>query len=339
MKSGNRQEATGNSKKTKVVGLALCAMLFALCSFAEAQPVKKIPTIGTLHADSRSSLDASYDAFRRSLRELGYVVGQNILIEYRFADGKHERLPELAAELVRAKVDVIFAVGGGAVAAAKRATSTIPIVASAGDLVRDGMVASLARPGGNITGLTNVDADFSAKRLELLKDSFPKLSRVAVLSIQGMHGDQDELSQTRAAAQSLAVRVQSVEIKEGSQLPGAFSALAKERAEALIVANNSLTFFYRGRILEHAAKLRLPTMCGRAAFADSGALISYAANRLDSFRRAAIFVDKILKGALPADLPVEQPTKFELVINLKTAKQIGVTIPQSVLFRADRVIR
>jgi len=317
----------------------LTILILSTLSRAEAQQAKKIPIIGTLHADSPSSLERSYEAFRRGLRELGYVVGQNILIEYRFADGKRERLPELAAELVRLKVDVIFAVGGGAVAAAKRATSTIPIVASAGDLVRDGMVASLARPGGNVTGLTNVDADFSAKRLELLKDSFPKLSRVAVLSIQGMQGDQDELSQTRAAARSLAVRIQSVEIKDSSQIPGAFSALAKERAEALIVANNSLTFFHRSQILEHAAKLRLPTMCGRAAFVDSGALISYAANRLDSFRRAAIFVDKILKGTKPADLPVEQPTKFELVINLKTAKQIGVTIPQSVLFRADRVIK
>jgi putative ABC transport system substrate-binding protein len=230
-------------------------------------------------------------------------------------------------------------VGGGAVAAAKRATNTNPIEASAGDLVRDGMVASLARPGGNITGLTNVDADFSAKRLELLKDSFPKLSRVAVLSIQGMQGDQDELSQTRAAAQSLGVRIQAVAVKDPSDMPGAFNAMTKDRVEALIIANNSLTFFHRSQILEHAAKHRLPTMCGRAAFVDSGALISYAANRLDSYRRAAIFVDKILKGALPADLPVEQPTKFELVINLKTAKQIGVIIPQSVLFRADRVIR
>jgi ABC-type uncharacterized transport system substrate-binding protein len=323
----------------KLFRLFLIVAFLGAGSVAQAQQAKKIPVIGVLHSDSPSSIESSFEAFRQGLRQLGYVVGQNILIEYRYAEGKRDRVPELAAELVRLNVDVIFAVGGGPVSAVKRVTSTIPIVASAGDLVGDGLVASLARPGGNITGLTNVDSDFSAKRLLLLKDSFPKLSRVAVLSFEGMKGDQDELKETRAATQSLKVRIQSVEIKDPSQIPGAFAAMTKERAGALIIANNSFTFFHRRQLLELAAKNRLPTMCGRTGFVEAGGLMSYAADRLDSFRRAAIFVDKILKGRKPADLPVEQPMKFEFVINLKTAKQIGVTIPQSVLYRADKVIR
>jgi len=319
--------------------LFLIVAVLGVGPVAQAQQAKKVPVIGTLHSDSPSSVESSFEAFRQGLRQLGYVVGQNILIEYRYAEGKRDRVPDLAAELVRLNVDVIFAVGGGTVSAVKRATSTIPIVASAGDLVGDGLVASLARPGGNITGLTNVDADFSAKRLLLLKDSFPKLSRVAVLSWEVNQGDQDELKETRAAAQSLKVRIQSLEIKDPGQIPGAFAAMTKERAGALIITNNNNNFSNRRQILELAAKNRLPTMCGRTAFVEDGCLISYAASRLDSWRRAAIFVDKILKGRKPADLPVEQPMKFEFVISLKTAKQIGVTIPQSVLYRADRVIR
>jgi putative ABC transport system substrate-binding protein len=315
------------------------SVLLTLSVPVDAQQPKKISVIGTLHADSPSSLESFYEAFRQGLRELGYVVGQNLLIEYRFAEGKRDRLAELAAELVRLKVDVIFVVGGGATSAAKRATNTIPIVASAGDLIGDGMVASLARPGGNITGITNVDADFSAKRLELLKDSFPRLSRLALLSFESMKGDQAELRETRAAAQPLGVRIQSLEINNPEQIPGAFVAMTKEHAEALMIANNSFTFFHRKQLLELATKNRLPTMCGRAAFVEAGGLMSYAASRLDSFRRVAVFVDKILKGAKPADLPVEQPTKFEFVINLKTAKQMGLTIPQSVLYRADKVIK
>jgi putative ABC transport system substrate-binding protein len=323
----------------KIIQFALGAFLLALSFPADAQQAKKVPVIGTLHFDSPSSVEQSFEAFRQGLRQLGYVVGQNILIEYRYAEGKRDRVPDLVAELVRLKVDVIFAVGGGVVNAVKRATATIPIVASAGDLVGDGIVASLARPGGNITGLTNVDSDFSAKRLLLLKDSFPKLSRVAFLSFEGMKGDRDELKETRAEAQRLKMRIQSLEVTDPSQFQSAFSALTKERAGALIIANNSFTFLHRGQILELARKNRLPTMCGRAGFVDAGGLMSYAADRLDSFRRAAIFVDKILKGRTPAELPVEQPMKFEFVINLKTAKQIGVTIPQSVLYRADRVIK
>ncbi len=318
----------------------LLITVLLITGVAEAQPTKKIPVIGTLHADTPSAFEPSYEAFRQGLRDLGYVVGQNILIEYRYAEGKRDRLPELAAELVRLKVDVIVVTGDGPTSAVKRATSTIPIVvASAGDLVGAGLVASLARPGGNVTGSTNVDADFSMKRLQLLKEAFPKLSRVAVFSWEGSPGDRDELKETQAAAQPLGVRIQSLEVRDPSQFQSAFATMAKERAGALIITNNSFTFFHRKRIFELAARNRLPTMCGRAGFVEAGGLMSYAADRLDSYRRAATYVDKILKGAKPADLPVEQPTKFVLVINLKAAKQIGLTIPPNVLARADRIIR
>jgi len=319
----------------------LVAAVLVSANLAEAQQAaKKIPVIGVLLPSSASDYASHNETFLQGLRQLGYVVGQNILIEYRYAEGKADRLPELAAELVRLKVDVIVTASASAVRAARKTTATVPIVVgSAGDLVGSGLVASLAQPGGNITGSTNVDSDFSAKRLLLLKDSFPKLSRVAVLSWEVNQGDQDELKETRAAAQSLKVRIQSLEIKDPGQIPGAFAAMTKERAGALIITNNNNNFSNRRQILELAAKNRLPTMCGRTAFVEDGCLISYAASRLDSWRRAAIFVDKILKGTKPADLPVEQPTKFELVINLKTAKALGLTIPQSVLFRADQVIK
>ena len=320
--------------------LFLIVAVLGVGPVAEAQQAKKVPVIGTLHSDSPSSVESSFEAFRQGLRQLGYVAGQNILIEYRYAERKADRLPEIAAELVRLKVDVIVTASASAVRAARKTTATVPIVvATAGDLVESGLVASLAQPGGNITGSTNVDSDFSAKRLLLLKDSFPKLSRVAVLSWEVNQGDQDELTETRDAAKSLKVRIQSLELKDPSRIPGAFAAMTKERAGALIIANNSFTFLHRGQILELARKNRLPTMCGRAGFVDAGGLMSYAADRLDSFRRASIFVDKILKGRKPADLPVEQPMKFEFVINLKTAKELGVTIPQWTLMKADRVIR
>ena len=324
----------------KLFRLFLIVAFLSAGAIAEAQQTKKIPVIGVLLPSSASDYGAYNEAFLQGLRQLGYVAGQNILIEYRYADGKADRLPELAAELVRLKVDVIVTASASAVRAARKTTATVPIVvATAGDLVGSGLVASLAQPGGNITGSTNVDPDFSAKRLLLLKDSFPKLSSVAVLTREGSRGDHDELKETRAAAQSLKVRIQSLEIKDPGQIPGAFAAMTKERAGALIITNNNNNFSNRRQILELAAKNRLPTMCGRTAFVEDGCLISYAASRLDSWRRAAIFVDKILKGRKPADLPVEQPMKFEFVISLKTAKQIGVTIPQSVLYRADRVIK
>jgi putative ABC transport system substrate-binding protein len=236
-------------------------------------------------------------------------------------------------------VDIIVVVGG-TLGAAKRATSMIPIVvATAGDLVGDGYVASLARPGGNITGSTNLDSDLSGKRLELLKEALPKTNRVAFLFWEGNKGDQDELKETRAAAQALKVRIQSLEMKHASQFQSAFSAIIKERAEALIITNNSFNFAHRRQTLEFAAKNQLPSMCGQDAFVEAGCLVSYSGSRVDSFRRAAYFVDKILKGAKPADLPVQQPTKFELVINLRTAKQIGVTIQPEILARVNRIIK
>jgi putative ABC transport system substrate-binding protein len=318
----------------------IATVLVTTVSLAEAQsPARKTPVIGLFLPDSPAAYASYVEAFRQGLRELGYVVGQNILIEYRYAEGRRDRFPILAAELVGLKVDVIVVVGG-TLAATKRASSTVPIVVgSAGDLVGGGYVSSLAKPGSNITGSTNVDSDFSAKRLELLKEAVPKLSRVAVFTHEGNQGDQDEVRETRTAAQPFGVRVQSHDIKDPGEFHDAFAAMMKERIDGLIITNNSFNFSYRMKFLGFAEKHRLPTMCGRAAFVEDGCLISYAASRHDSMRRAAYFVDKILKGAKPADLPVQQPTKFELAINLKTAKQIGLTIPPNVLARADRVIR
>lgn len=323
-----------------VSNLLFCAVLIAHCSPAQAQQsASKIPVIGVFLPDTASAFASYVAALREGLQELGYMEGKNLLIEYRHADGKRDLFPELATELVRLKVDAIVVVGG-TLAAAKQATSTIPIVAAtAGDLVGSGYVASLANPGGNITGSTNIDADLSGKRLELLKEAFPKLSRVAFLSRKGNQGDQDELKETLAAAQAMGVRIQSLEIEDPGRFQSAFSAMSKERAEAVIITNNSFNFAHRRLLFELTAKNRLPSMCGRDAFVEHGCLISYAASRRDAFRRAAYFIDKILKGAKPAELPVQQPTKFELVINLKTAKQIGLMIPPNVLARADRVIR
>ena len=280
------------------------------------------------------------EAFRQGLRELGYVEGQNILVEYRFAEGKEERYAILAAELVNLGVDVIVTQGTQATIAAKQATSKIPIVVgNAGDLVGEGLVASLARPGGNITGFTSIDPDLSAKRLQLLREAFPKVSRVAVLYHGGPGGDQDELRETQTAAKSLSVQIQPLHVQEPDQFQRAYAAMTKERAHALIIFVGSFTLLHQREILELADKIRIPTMCGGPEWSEVGCLISYGHDRRDQFRRAATYVDKILKGAKPADLPVQQPTKFELVINLKTAKQLGVTIPPNVLARADRVIK
>jgi putative ABC transport system substrate-binding protein len=289
--------------------------------------------------DTASTYARNVAAFVQSLRELGYVEHQNIRIEYRYTDGKRERLSELTTELLSLKPDAIVVVGG-TLNATRGATKTIPIVvATAGDLVMDGYVVSLAKPGGNITGTTNIDPELSAKRLELLKETLPNMSRVAFISHEGNRQDRDELKETRAAGEIFGVRIQSVEIKDPGQISGAFTAMTEERAQAVIITNNSFTFANRKQLFELAAGTRLPTMCGRDAFVEHGCMMSYAGSRLDGFRRAAYFVDKILKGAKPGDLPVQQPTKFELIINLKTAKQIGRAIPANVLARADRVIR
>jgi putative tryptophan/tyrosine transport system substrate-binding protein len=324
----------------KVFCLAVGALLLALSFQAEAQQPKKVPRIGWLSGGDSNSSRSQVEGFRQGLRELGYVEGQNILLEYRWAEGNSDRYPVLAGELVHLRVDVIVTLGTQATLAAKQATNTIPIVAGgAGDLIGEGLVASLARPGGNVTGLTNIDPDLSAKRLQLLKETFPKVARVAVLYHGGPGGDQEELSETRTAARALRIQIQPLQVKEPSQFQSGYAAMTKERADALIIFHGSFTGFHRRELIELAFKHRLPTMCGSPVWSTDGGLISYGHDRHDQFRRAAIYVDKILKGTKPADLPVQQPTKFELIINLKTAKQIGVAIPPNVLARADKVIR
>jgi ABC-type uncharacterized transport system substrate-binding protein len=325
-------------KKTFV--LLLTTFLLATISLAEAQPAKKVFRIGLLSGNRPSPMPSNIEAFRQGLRELGYVEGQNISVEYRFAEGKEERYAILAAELVNLGVDVIVTFGTQATVAAKQATSTIPIlVGNAGDLVGEGLVASLARPGGNITGFTSVDPDLSAKRLQLLRETLPKVSRVAVLYHGGPGGDQDELREIQTAAKTLGVQIQPLQVLEPDQFQRSYTAMTKERAQALIVFVGSFTAFHRKELLELAAKIRIPTMCGNPEWSEAGGLISYGNDRRDQFLRVATYVDKILKGTKPADLPVQQPMKYELVINVKTAKEIGVTIPPNVLARADRVIR
>jgi putative ABC transport system substrate-binding protein len=318
----------------------LCALFLALCVSAQAQQPRKVSKIGFLSPVSASGSTANLETFRQSLREFGYIEGKNIVIEYRWAEGKLDRLPELATELVGLGVDIIVTAGTPPVLAAKKATSRIPIVAANADnLVELGVVASLARPGGNVTGLTRVDADFSAKRLELLKESFPKLSRVAVLSHGALGADQEELQETRAAARTLGVQIQSLTVSEPSQFLDTYAEMIKRRADALIIFTSAFTAFHREQLVELATKNRLPTVCANAAWSNAGCLISYGPNVTELYRRAGVFVDKILKGTKPGDIPVEQPTKFEFIVNLKAAKQIGLTIPQWVLMRADRVIR
>ena len=318
----------------------LTTFLLATISLAEAQPAKKVFRIGLLSGNRPSPMPSNIEAFRQGLRELGYVEGQNISVEYRFAEGKEERYAILAAELVNLGVDVIVTFGTQATVAAKQATSTIPIlVGNAGDLVGEGLVASLARPGGNITGFTSVDPDLSAKRLQLLRETLPKVSRVAVLYHGGPGGDQDELREIQTAAKTLGVQIQPLQVLEPDQFQRSYTAMTKERAQALIVFVGSFTAFHRKELLELAAKIRIPTMCGNPEWSEAGGLISYGNDRRDQFRRVATYVDKILKGTKPADLPVQQPMKYELVINVKTAKEIGVTIPPNVLARADKVIR
>jgi putative ABC transport system substrate-binding protein len=329
----------GKAMNKKFVWIVTLLLLVA-GTVAQAQQPRKIPRVGFLSAVSASGNETRLEAFRQGLREFGYIEGKTIIIDYRWGEGKLDRIPELATELVNLRVDIIVTVGMPAVLAAKQATNTIPIVtANADNLVEAGVVASLARPGGNVTGSTRVDADFSGKRLELLKETFPKLSRVAVLSHGALGGDQEELQETQAAARTLGVQIQSLTVQEPSQFPGTYSEMIKRRADALIFFTSAFTSFHRRELVELAMKNRLPTMCASAAWNDVGCLISYGPIVTEFFRRAAVFVDKILKGTKPADIPVEQPTKFEFIVNLKTAKQLGLTIPPNVLARADKVIK
>jgi putative ABC transport system substrate-binding protein len=320
------------------------AMLFALCSFAEAQQPKKVFRIGYLAISDRATDSTRAEAMRLALRGLGYVEGQNIAIAYRYAGGRIDRAPELAAELVRLKVDVIVVPGGAPwIQAAKNATKTIPIVMMGGgsDPVEEGLVESLARPGGNVTGITTLSRELGGKRLELFKEAVPKLAHVAVLydpAIPFFVRDVKEV--LPRAAQALGLTLQPWEIRAADDFEKVFVALNKQRPDGLYFPpGGPLVFTDVKRIADFALKSQLPSMYINRQFVEAGGLMSYGADVTDSYRRVAIYVDKILKGAKPADLPVEQPTKFELVINLKTAKQIGVKIPQSLLFRADKVIK
>jgi len=324
----------------KIVICLLTTALLSIVPFVEAQQAPKVPGIGYLTLGSSSPTSSNLDAFRQGLRNLGYVEGQNIHVEYRYAGGKVERLAELATELVSLKVDVIVAGNTQAIDAARRATKTIPIVFPVTfDPVASGFVASLARPGGNLTGLTTLNQEVAGKRVELLKEVIPRISRIAVLWNPTNSGSVFALKETETAANHLGIRLQILEVRSADELEGAFRAAIKEQAGALIVMPDNLFNNLPGRIADFATKNRLPTMSGDSESVNAGGLMYYGANLSDLFRRAATYVDKILKGAKPADLPVEQPMKFELVINLKTAKQIGLTIPPNVLARADRVIR
>jgi len=307
----------------------------------EAQQPGKVPRVGFLGPRSRSDGTPYLDAFLQGLRELGWVEGQNIAIEYRFAEGRLDRLAALAAELVRLKVDVILAASTPPAVAAKSATSTIPIVmATSADPVELGLVASLARPGGNVTGLSfSVALDVVGKELELLKETVPKVRRVAVLWNPANPGNTLAMKTLRNTARSLSVQLQLLEARSPNEFEAAFAAMAREGAGALLVVPDSIFGLHRARLQDLAAKSRLPAMYGLREHTEAGGLMSYAVDLRDSFRRSATYVDKILKGAKPADLPVEQPTKFKLVINLKTAKALGLTIPQSVLLRADEVLQ
>jgi putative tryptophan/tyrosine transport system substrate-binding protein len=306
---------------------------------AAAQSIPKPLRIGALAGTTASTLAGRLDSFRQGLRELGYVEGQNIVIEYRYAEGKLERLPELAAELVSLNVHVIFAVAAPETGAAKRATTSIPIVfAGHGDPVGTGHVASLAKPGGNITGMSQMLPELSAKRLEVLKEAFPRVSRVAVLWNAKNPTKMLDWREAQRAAPALGIALQSREVRGPDDFASAFTALTKQRPDALMTLDDPVTLTARTAIVEFAAKERLPTIYALSDFVYAGGLISYGPNRAEMYRRAGIYVGLILKGAKPADLPVAQATKFELVINLKTAKALGVTIPASILSRADEVL-
>jgi putative tryptophan/tyrosine transport system substrate-binding protein len=310
--------------------------VFALSTPAEAQQTKKVPRIGFLSASSPSSMRARVEKFRQGLHELGYVEGQNIAIEYRYAEGKLDRVLNLAKDLIRLKVDVIVATSDPAVRAAKNAAKTIPIVfVAASDPVGDGFVKSLAQPGGNATGLSNLYPELSAKRLELLKETITKISRVVVLF--GSSSSLPDMKEQKIAAQGLGLHLVPLSIE--GDIEAAFATVRKEHPDALLTNPSPLINTARERMVEFAAKNHLPAMYAAPEFVDAGGLMSYTPNYAAMFRRAATYVDKILKGARPADLAVEQPTQFELWLNLKTAKRIGLTIPQSVLYRADKVIR
>lgn len=320
--------------------LAVSSLLIAPCFFVWAQQPAKITRLGYLDAVSFSVNTARIEAFRQGMRKLGYVEDKNILIEWRSADGKFDRLPGLAAELVNLKVQLIVTAGRSATRAAKEASSTIPIVMTQdSDPVANGFVASLARPGGNITGLSTLASDLSGKQLELMKEIVPKLSRVAIFGSSTNPDNAQSLREVDSAARAFKVELQSIDVLDPKDIEAAFRAATTGRADAVIVLPGAVFDSRRRQIVDLAEKSRLPAIYYKSEFVEDGGLMTYGTSWTDLSRRTATYVDKILKGAKPADLPVEQPTKFELLINLKAAKQIGVTIPQKVLLKADRVIR
>jgi len=322
--------------RPKLLVWLLATVLLITAPPAAAQQPKKVPKIAFLAGGSRAADSLLLEAFWRRMNELGYIEGKNIAAEYRFAEGAPERLPNFARELVRLNVDIIVA-PGSRTRAAKKATDTIPIVITYGDPVGQGLVASLAHPGGNVTGLSGFISELGGKQLELLKEAFPKISRVAVLWWTDPNALM--LEDMKLAAGASRVTLQPLELRSVNDFEPAFSVIKKEHANALIALRNPLTATHRTRIVDFAVKSRLPAIYTDGEFVEAGGLMSYGVNVPDLWGRAALYVDKILKGAKPADLPVEQPTKFEFIINLKAARQIGVTIPPNVLARADRVIR
>src|SRR2546426_6301449 len=325
--------------KKHLFKLALGAMAFAICVSAQAQqPAREVPRIGILFIGDRNQ--PHLEAFRQGLRERGYTEGKNIAIEYRYAEGKIDRLPLLAAELVKLKVDVIVTTAEMGARAARQATKTTPIVlTTGGDLVKSGLAQSLAKPGGNITGLSVLEEDLSGKRLDILKEAFPKMKRVAYLWNPSAVVVNPSLDQAKAIAQAVALQLRSYEVYTLAEIEKAFADMSKARPDALFVILSPLMTLNSKRIVELALEQRLPGMYPTNQFVEEGGLMTYGPRIDDMYRRAATYVDKVLKGAKAGDLPVEQPTKFEFVINLKTAKQIGVTIPPNLLARADRVIR
>jgi len=326
--------------KAAVPSILVAVVLLALGVTGEAQQPKKVPRIGFLGSTPLSAISSRVEAFSHGLRELGYVEGKNIIIEWQYAEGKLDRLSELAAELVRLKVDVIVTAGASSSRSAKEATSTIPIVMGFNnDPVGNGIVASLARPGGNITGLSSLAPEISGKQLELLKEIVPNLSRVGVFGNSTEPGNAKSLKEVELAAEVFGVKLQYLDVLSPKDIETAFRAATKGRADAVLVLLNRVALSHRTQIADLAAKSRLPAMYDTTEFVEDGGLMTYGVSITDLFRRAAVYVDKILKGAKPADLPVEQPKKFEFIINLNAAKQIGVTIPPNVLVRADRVIK
>jgi len=330
------------SRRRSLVSLILSAMLFALCSSAEAQQPEKIFRIGFLDNSTATGSAALLEAFRQELNRLGWVEGKNLAIEYRFAEGQPNRQTEFAADLVRLKVELIVVAETSPALAAKRATTTIPIVmVTPGDPVASGLIASLAHPGGNITGLSTLGPEINTKRLEILKDAVPKLARVGLLRLPGVGIGQDlQLKELRPAALALKLKLEEIETQvDAKGLESAFQSAKQKQVNAIITTAGRQFFAERKKIVELAGKYRLPAIYFQKQFVDEGGLMSYGPDVTDRYRRAAVYVDKILRGAKPADLPVQQSTKFEFIVNLKAAKQIGLTIPVRVLERANQVIR